>query len=210
MIKKFFRGRRKKNNWVVAIIGILVCLITVGFAAITSSLKINGTIELANSSWDIHFENIRVKDGSVAATQEATISNKTTLSFAAPLTRSGDFYEFDVDVVNAGSINAKLKEITKLPVLTTEQQNYLEYTVTYQNGSEVKVNDALKSGERFTLTVRIKYKNGLTDAELPINSPKLNVSYTLIYDQDDGTGIEVDKSIDSVNLENATTGKLQK
>lgn len=46
----------------------------------------------------------------------------------------GEFYEFTVDVVNEGSIDAMIDSVVKTPELTSAQAKYIKYEISYENG----------------------------------------------------------------------------
>ena len=86
---------------------------------------------------DIYLNNPRVTSGS-ATTNVPVIKTSSTLEFETTLNMPGDFYEFVVDVVNAGSIDAMIENVVKTPELTTEQAKYLKYEVSYANGESIE------------------------------------------------------------------------
>ena len=88
----------------------LIFVISIGYAALSTTLQINGTANIASNSWDVHFANLQTTTGSVTPTTAPTISgtNTTELTWAVSLAEPGDFYEFTVDAVNGGTINAKI------------------------------------------------------------------------------------------------------
>ena len=75
--------RNNKNKLLLNMILIIILTIGIGYAYLTSNLSINGTSEIASNVWDIHFDNLKVSDGSVSAINEATInSNKTDITYS--------------------------------------------------------------------------------------------------------------------------------
>ena len=103
--------RRRKNNKIRLLI-ILLFGVTVGFAALSTTLKINGVTSIVKNSWDIHFENVVVKSGSVDALVPASIdSSRSIVNFSVQFDKPGDFYEFTVDAVNRGSIDGMISNI---------------------------------------------------------------------------------------------------
>ncbi len=44
---------------------IVLCTLGIGYALLQTTLTINGTSKIRGNTWDIHFENIDVTDGSV-------------------------------------------------------------------------------------------------------------------------------------------------
>ena len=125
-------GKRMKYNYKRTFFGMFVFLFFaifgVGYAYLTTNLSIDGTSSIKGSKWDVHFENVQVKEGSVE-TEEPVISDDTTVSFNATLENPGDFYEFTVDVVNEGTLDARISSVEVLPVLTEEEKEYFNYEV---------------------------------------------------------------------------------
>ena len=124
----------KKKNISYTFVLILFLLICIGYAALYSTLNINGKSSISKNTWDVHFDYIVVKDGSVEAIKLPTIENNTTVDFEVALNLPGDFYEFTVDVVNNGTNDAMIESITKTPDLTENQLKYINYIIEYQNG----------------------------------------------------------------------------
>ena len=105
----------KKNKKMSLIILLLIIIfgITLGYATLSSSLNINGISIINNAKWDIHFENIQFRDENATATTPAEINDDgNTITFEVNLLKPGDFYEFTVDVKNAGTIDGMLESIT--------------------------------------------------------------------------------------------------
>ena len=131
---------------------LLVIGISIGYAALSATLNIAGDTTIEKNTWDIHFENLQKTEGSVVATKDAVIEDKNTnINYLVALQKPGDFYEFKVDVKNAGTIPAKLSSTPTLSGLTDAQKVYTNYTVTYDDGSTVSENDALAVNESKTL-----------------------------------------------------------
>ena len=194
-IKRRFKYNRKRKYLLLFII-MLITAIGVGYAAITTNLSISGTSKFSNASWDVHFNNIQVKNGSITPTTAPTISNNTTVSFAATLEDPGDFYEFTIDVVNSGSMNAMIDSVRILPVLTTDEKNYFDYIATYSDGVELDEKHKLDAGDTETLRISFKYKE-LQDTSLyPTTDQNYNISVQVNYVQADSNAIPVPHPVD--------------
>ena len=167
---------------------ILICIFTlsIAYAALNAVLTIQGSAEVSAANWDIHLENPIVTSGSVNR-NIPTISDNT-LSFSAKLTKPGEYYEFTVDVVNAGSIDAMIENVVKTPELSAEQAKYLKYEVSYENGDNINTKQILSKGSRMPIKVRIEYRKDLNASDLPNSSLSLNLQLTLVYMQSDGSG----------------------
>ena len=171
---------------------ILVCVftLTIAYSALSVVLTIQGSAEITASTWDIHLENPVVKNGS-ATTGIPTITSGRTLTFNTTLDMPGDFYEFTVDVVNDGSIDAMIDKVTKNPELTNEQAKYLKYEVSYANGESINTKQTIASGVTMPIKVRIEYRKDLNNDDLPNSQVVLNLSLILDYVQSDGNGTSV-------------------
>ena len=184
-----FHVNSKILSIVLCVILVCVFTLTIAYAALSAVLTISGSAEVVASNWDIHLENARVISGSVSS--NAPSINGNTLSFSAHLDVPGDYYEFVVDVVNEGSIDAMIDSIVVTPTLTDSQKKYLKYEVSYQNGEDVSTKQVLYSGSTMPITVRVEYKRDLVKGDLPTEDTVLNSSLTLVYSQSDGTGSSV-------------------
>ena len=180
-----------KRNKILLVILLLVVITTIGYAFLTTSLNIVGTSKIKNARWDVHFENIVVKDGSVTPTKAATIENDTTVSFNVNFKQPGEFYEFTVDVVNNGSMDAMIGTITKEPVLTPVQEKYLTYEVKYNGVTDLHEKDSLPVGDRKTLKIFLKIRTDLNKEDLPQEINDLSINYQIDYVQADETAVSV-------------------
>ena len=186
-------NKRSSKKYPIILI-ILLLGITIGYAALNSTLNINGRSNISKNTWDLYFDNVVVKDGSVEAIKLPTIENNTTVDFEVELELPGDFYEFTVDVVNNGTIDAMIESINKEPNLTTTQQKYLNYTIEYQNGEQIASKQLVSTNSFVRLKVRVEYKKDLTASDLPQNTETLNLGFSLNYVQSDGSGISVNNN----------------
>ena len=162
---------------------VLLLLISVGYAAIATTLKINGTATVKSSKWDVYWEpnSVSVTSGSVTTTAEdaAQVTNTTTkdeVAYNIALNEPGDFYEFTVDAVNNGSIDAMIAEggVTNKVYSDAEctheitLPDYLRYTVTYADTGAPAIAQyqtlAKKSGSTPTtkkFKVRVEYRTDI-------------------------------------------------
>ena len=107
------RYKRRKTSYLLIFVIVLLSIST-GYAALNSTLIIMGTSAIQKNIWDVHFENLNIKEGSVTATTEPTITDSNRISdFTFVLDKRGDFYEFTVDVVNNGSLDAMVNNVEK-------------------------------------------------------------------------------------------------
>ena len=182
------KERRTKALAVVVLL-IVVAGLTVAFAALSTTLNINGTAYLDAAKWGIKFKNLSepVSIGTATVTGTAKIEEAKSASITGmnvSLSTPGDKVTYTVDLVNEGTINAKIDNIEKT-VLTSEQQRYLTFKVTDKSGNEVSEGDILSAGETRNLTITIEFIKDLTKEDLPTSTSTISLSYKLNFVQTD-------------------------
>ena len=184
--KKF--DKKKKNTYKIFFL-VLVGM-TVGFAALNTTLQLIGTLNISRTTWDIHWEN-PTKVGGVNATQEVHLkqNDNTTVEYQVKLTNPGDYYEFTVDAKNDGTIDGMITNISNKVYENNVEVNptYLESTITYADGATIENNHLLASGKKETYKVKVMYKTGLTPDQLPDSEKTYNYRFTVTYMQADET-----------------------
>ena len=170
----------------------IVCIftLTIAYSALSAVLTISGNARVSAADWDIYLNNPRVTNGS-ATTNVPEIKTSSTLEFETTLNMPGDFYEFVVDVVNGGDIDAMIENVVKTPDLTEEQAKFLKYEITYQNGESITNKQLLAKDTTMPIKVRIEYRKDLVASDLPTGQVVLDLSLTLEYIQSDGSGSSV-------------------
>ena len=187
---KDYIGNRKILYMLLAIALISISTLTIVYAALSVTLNITGTADISAASWDVHLDNVKLNSKSVTATAP-TITNGTTATFSTVLNMPGDFYEFTIDVVNDGTIDAMIDGITKTPTLTEAQAKYLNYIIEYQNGESINPKQLVAKNSFVRLKVRVEYRKDITASDLPTTSETLNLAFTVNYVQSDGTASSV-------------------
>ena len=176
--------RRRKNIKKIQamIVILLICFISIAYAYLSSNIQINGTAVIKNKKWDIYFDNVEIYQGSVEPVVEPTTDaqNPLTIEYEVNLNVPGEYHKFDVDVVNNGEFDATLDSFT-ITKLTAEQQKYLDYSVTYKDGTEIAKGDIVNSKSSRKLTVNLEYKKDITVEDLQTEDQTLNLSIELIY-----------------------------
>ena len=180
---------RRTKALVIVVLLIVVAGLTVAFAALSTTLNINGTAYLDAAKWGIRFENLSspTKKGSANVTGTAKIEETKAAEITGinvSLSIPGDKVTYTVDLVNKGTINAKIDNIEKT-VLTSEQQRYLIFKVTDKDGREVSEGDILSAGETKNLTITIEFIKDLTKEDLPTSTSTISLSYKLNFVQTD-------------------------
>ena len=184
------RNKKRQLNYLLVIILLLV--ISIGYAILSTNLNIIGTGTINNPTWNIHWENVQVKTGSVSASTPTIDTAKTTVNYSVTFTIPGEYFEFTVDAVNAGTIDGMVSvvsnklngtEITTLP-------NYLEYKVSYEDGIDIAPNHLLAANSSEKYKVHVGYKKDISSTDIPSSPQTLNLSFSVTYVQSDSNAVK--------------------
>ena len=184
---------------------ILILIISIGFAYLTSSLVINGIIGYKGNTWNIYFDNIHMITNDVGGDKPTINNSKDTVDFSITFSEPGEVYKFSVDVVNDGTIDAMLSEILTTGI-TTSNSKYLSYTVKYYDDTELSVNDGIKTGTKTRLNVEVNYKYE-TDELAPAGNQDFSVKLTYVQASDNA--IFKNSVVDSSNNNIFTINKAK-
>ena len=185
---------RKRKNKSLAI-GILCCMLVfmgIGYAALSQTLNI-GTTAKVTGSWNIYISSATVKEQSDADMKGTKITdNKTTdISLNVSFKKPSDYITYDITVENAGTIDAKLDEITMTPpsnvIDGTEEKMFLMETKNLTKGS------VLKAGGTTTFQMTLRFNEKATT--LPSADEEFTFGLKLNYVQ-----------LDSINFDTSGTG----
>ena len=175
--EKFIRNKR-------SFILLAILSMGIGFAYLTSNLTITGNTSVSGNSWNVYFTNVQVSEGSVEAAVTPTTTGTTTTSidYTVTLDKPGDFYEFTVDAVNNGTIDAMIQNVN-MTSLDTDVEKYLSYTATYLDGTALTQNDVLEADNYATYKVRVEFKKNISASDLDEEGVNLTLSFGVNYVQ---------------------------
>ena len=185
----------KRNMGLSVLILVLVSL-SIGYAIISSNLELNGNAKIANMAWQVYFDNVKVTDGSTGLSVPTLSADKTSVSFTTSFTKPTDYYDFTLDLINAGTIAAKVDSVV-LSGLTAEQDVYANYRVTYVGGGEISAGDTLNPGETREIRVRLEMDPDVDGSLLPSTDATLALSARINFVQ----GEEVKYLMDVIKKE---------
>ena len=192
--------KNKKRNKKILLLLVLLLSVSVGFALLSTTLKINGTASVKGNTWDIRWddESVNVTTGSVQA-EEPVVSgtNDDTVSFEANLQLPGDFYEFTVDAINQGTVDGIITDIEttiKDNVQSSEHYgeevalpSYIHFSVTYADGVAVEEGHRLAKRVDASTPTRQAYKVRLeydaNSEEIPESDLAYLIEYKVTYGQ---------------------------
>ena len=176
--------RNNKKNMLLSFVILLALIIGIGYAYLTSNLSISGQTEIADNTWNIHFENLNIKEGSIEPVTAATInsSDNTKITYSVKLNKPKDYYEFTVDIKNDGTLPGKIS-LYETTGINTSTQSYLEHSVTYTNNKPIQIGDILDPGDKDTIRVKLRYKDDISASDLPSTNTILNIVINIDYTQ---------------------------
>ena len=169
----------------MAVMALFLCIlgVTIAFAALSGTLKINGSGKMDTAKWDIRFKNISsvVLKGKAKENEVATISedgaeiNNISINLSQP----GDEASYQVDLANDGDINAEISNFN-IPELSEEQQKRLEFKVIYKDdGKEVASGDVITGETTEKLMIIIRYKDITDENDLNKEDENIALSYKI-------------------------------
>ena len=174
--KKF--KRKSHTKLYLILVFSLSLFIGLGYSYLQTALGINGLTKVSKNSWDVHFENLK---SSGNATLDGTTSVKSTVTL-----NPGDVYYYTVDVVNNGTIDAKIGSISPINV-SNIYQNVLEIDANYvnpANGEVLSQNDILRAGTKERIKFKVRYKSE-SELATSVNGATLTLKLTVNYVQAD-------------------------
>lgn len=185
-----------KDYKIIVIIALILGIIglSIAFAAMSSTLKINTSSSYGGHEWSINFANNDYGSTTGSAIAGSIYLKSTSIVIMdAKLNKPGDSVTYTFDVVNNGIIDAELSSITNLsPIFTGSgndkvndeniiKNNYI-YSLTYEDGSKINIKDELKVGEKVRMKLTMAYKGDVLDT--PSNPVTItNTGTTLVYVQ---------------------------
>lgn len=176
-----------KSYNVLSIVAVLIAVLglTVAFSALNTSLSISGVSTLKQASWEIGFNtptNLLNSAGARYVSGQVPTVVGTTVTFSGELDEPGDYLEFTLPIENSGSIDAILSTVTQS--VTGVDNSLLQLTVL-DNLSAPVTNGSmtLDGGQTKNISVRLAYRTDIEAHELPVADRTLNVSVTLLWEQ---------------------------
>jgi len=194
-------NKKKKERGVLLLLIVAVLLMTIGFAAYTQTLNINGTVTVKGSPWNVHYVANDITPSTNSVTASSATIDKTDFAFTVTLEKPGDFYEATINVINEGSMDAILKKVTmgltakdkdNATVTSTDLAKYFTYTITYNNGTTYTETTDNISGTTLAanaehnathpVKVKVTYVQPEEAADLPSKDVTVTVTGNLDYE----------------------------
>ncbi len=183
----------------VLLILILVLSIGIGYAFLNTKLKINGTANIYDGRWNVHFENYQETSNTTVSPSNVStpiiIEDSTAeISYTVNFNEPGDVYEFTIDIVNGGTLNAIVKSFETTIMVGNEVvstiPDYLEYSLTNVDGTPYTTPHDLSTESSKTLLIRVVYKRDITEEQYAESKQKsLHFNVKAVCEQGENTQI---------------------
>lgn len=165
-----------RNVMMIALV-VAILVMSVGYAALSQRLTVNGTATIEDAKWkvritDIAFdetnstitESTQTLDPAESATGEGSTGAKFDVALGAP----GDKAVYTVTVKNLGTIEAELEAITDLTTINAEEPSDIKFTVTPAAANAA----TLAANETHTYTITVEWLNNVDGNEMPTVTEK--------------------------------------
>ena len=174
---------KERGAKVIAIVALLIAVVglTVGYAAYSSTLTINGTANVDPASWKVNFgyktgdSLTGTKTGHATETTAPTLADTTISGFDVTLKAPGDSVTYNFLIKNSGTLNARLANFTMgtltcapnegsniSPEDATKLCGELKYTLTYAGGSTITTDEILKPNNSKELELKLEWPSAST------------------------------------------------
>ena len=187
----------KTKNVMLGVLIVGLVAMTVAYAALSTTLRISGTASIeSNVTWDVHFANWQKYDG--ASGLASTVLNQQNTSTASTptvthgtavdglqitLKQPGDNIKYEFDIVNAGTIDAKLNGNAVISLDSAESvtgsTGINDEVITYNVVCDANQGVLLKASETPNTThctLTVKYNESITNQNQ--NTPGADQTYT--------------------------------
>lgn len=155
--------KKKKNslNPLIIFLATIIIVLSIIYGIFINPIKQDNDYIKKHSKFDVHFENPQA----ILVPEEKMLDgldfneSSTTLSFSAFL-KLNDVYDYTLDVVNNSdtSVNLNQLSMTKANETNGSAEN-ITYTLTWDNGEEIKENDIIEKNSRRKITIHIQDDN---------------------------------------------------
>ena len=181
----------KKGNiqtFVIIMLTVAIVVMSVGFALADIEVTLTGDTTIKSSSWKVQFKanSFTPNTGSVQVT--SPVVNETSVTYDLVLNEVGQVFDYNIDVENLGSFDAKLKSITITDL--SAHTNYLDFKVNYNNKDYSASSNTIAESDANTLvaktgteTIKLyaKYLKPADATLLPTDDVNVTITVTLLY-----------------------------
>lgn len=141
------------NRLLLILQNVIILILITMFVLILSLFIIKIKNQKLDTSymWNIKYSNLNVTDGSKEAD---LVLDDNELALELTLENELEFYELTIDIENSGTLDAKISEIN---LNIENDKNIIKSSLTYDDNTEIKIGDEIKSNGKRTIKLRIEY-----------------------------------------------------
>ncbi len=141
------------NKLLLILQNVIILILITMFVLILSLFIIKIKNQKLDTSymWNIKYSNLNVTDGSKEAD---LVLDDNELALELTLENELEFYELTIDIENSGTLDAKISEIN---LNIENDKNIIKSYLTYDDNTEIKIGDEIKSNGKKTIKLRIEY-----------------------------------------------------
>lgn len=164
----------KKKKTIITMMLVVVSIMAIGYSYFATRLNINATGSI-EGSWRVYFSKIEVGEKSSGAKVIGSPSvTDTTANMNASLKVPGDYINFNITLVNGGSVNAIIEEINAIDNGT----NAIIFSI-----DGIKIGDKLAGGTNASkvITVRMEYSPNVTNQPVELTK-RLIIDLDVVQD----------------------------
>ena len=148
---------------VLTIVALFVAIsgLTIAFAAINDSFKNKEDVSI----WNIQLQDIKVKNDGMAVFQLPIVSDTVLQNYSVELKKPGDAVHLSFKISNKGSLDAILSTLIedyshcKVENGDANICKKIKYTLQYEDGGTVSLNDLLNHNSEKKIQFSIIYPN---------------------------------------------------
>ena len=204
-------GSEKVRNVLIGVLIAGLIGLTVAYASLSQRLDIKSTATVKASTWAIKFANLSAANtvGTARVTTQPTLTDTLVSGLDVELTKPGDTVSYTFDIVNEGTIDAKIStykinangdgivctdaDASTVSDSATTVCNGLTYTLTYTSdttadqtgsvitaGTPVAQDQELKAGQTVKVTLTVSFDS----EKVPSSDVKVTgLDAYMIYEQ---------------------------
>jgi hypothetical protein len=164
---------RNGKNLIIAALLITVVSLSVAFAAtLSSSLSINGTANISEAKWNVHFASATKTEESTLSPKEGFNVSNNLITYSVDL-EENKYLEFDAVIKNEGTYDAKLSSLELAGI--TGYEDLITYTT-----SGLNVDSTIAAGSSATITVKVAMGTITNDTIKLIPEDGVSLDLTLV------------------------------
>ena len=183
----------KKDILLILLLLFMIFILSIVTVTYTFNSKIIDIVGFTGvyreTSWKVDFDNISLdREGSIYV-EEISASNTSIKDFDITFIRPGDAFTIKLDIVNNGTLDAKLETFKISNIVCTYNNGssaddycdkYISYSIKYKDGSSIKKDDVLEAGETKTVVFKMSYADNapvLYDEVISIDDMNMSFVY---------------------------------